>query len=220
MFFSAGVQRTIIRMCARGLQKKSQRGFTLVELMVTVALVAIAMTLAVPSFRSLIANNRMAVQVNTLMADLNLARSAAVTRRQPVSLCPDDTGTTGLDCSGGTDWHTGYLVFADPDGDGDLASDADVIRVSQGSGDSLTTITGEESSVRYLPSGSACPPNALNSRCSAPNDTNDNDEITFQFRDSTGTASARDVDINPPGRASCSRQCPDSSWVSCSAQCP
>jgi type IV fimbrial biogenesis protein FimT len=219
-FVFAKDKPTILHMPTKYFQPKGERGVTLLELLVTVSLVAIVLSLAVPPFQSLFARNRMAIAVNTLLNDLNFARVSALTRQQTVSLCPDDTGTADLDCSGGTTWHTGYLVFADPDGDGNLASDTDIIRVSQGDADALVTITGEESSVRFRASGSACP-NVTSYGCgTAMNDTNGNSEITFQFRDSVGIARARDLDINLLGRATCSRQCPDTSWVGCAAQCP
>lgn len=61
-------------------------GFTLIELMVTIAVLAIIMTIAAPSFVSVIENSRVTTQANTLLAAVNLARSEAVKQGVPVSI--------------------------------------------------------------------------------------------------------------------------------------
>ena len=65
---------------------KMCRGFTLLELMVTVAVVAILATVAVPGFRDLIQNNRVTTQTNELVSALNFARTEAVKRGQRVEV--------------------------------------------------------------------------------------------------------------------------------------
>ncbi|MEY6434096.1 GspH/FimT family pseudopilin [Thioalkalicoccus limnaeus] len=86
------------------------RGFTLLELMITVALVAILTTLGVPSFREAMQNNRAATQTNDLLAALSLARSEAVRRGAIVSVCPSTDQAT---CADATDWSTGWILFVD-----------------------------------------------------------------------------------------------------------
>ena len=58
----------------------ANNGFTLIELMVTVAVLAIVLSLGVPSYRALIINNRLTAQANALVASINLARSEAIKR--------------------------------------------------------------------------------------------------------------------------------------------
>jgi len=69
---------------------KSQRGFTLVELMVTIAILAILATIGLPSFQRLIADYRVSSQANGVQGLLQFARSEAVKRRQSVSVCLGD----------------------------------------------------------------------------------------------------------------------------------
>jgi type IV fimbrial biogenesis protein FimT len=90
--------------------KQMPGGFTLVELMGVVAVAAIVLTLGVPSFFTLIQNNRAVTQVNELVMALSLARSEAVRRGDPVALCPSQDQAT---CTDGTDWRVGWIVFID-----------------------------------------------------------------------------------------------------------
>jgi len=89
---------------------KRSRGFTLIELMITLVLAAIILTLAVPGFQDIIRNNRAATQANELVTALSLARSEAVKRGARVSLCPSADQAS---CTGGTDWSNGWIVFLD-----------------------------------------------------------------------------------------------------------
>lgn len=100
---------------------KQARAFTLIELMVTLAIAAILMALAAPSFVSFIKNNRLTTTTNDLIGDLGLARSEAAKRGQRVTLC---ISTSGNSCTGGTDWLAGRLVFADPNGTGVVPTNA------------------------------------------------------------------------------------------------
>jgi type IV fimbrial biogenesis protein FimT len=83
------------------------RGFSAVELMVTVALLAVVATLAVPALQTLLQNNRAAAIANDLVSAIRLARSEAVTRAQQVTLCPSTDGTS---CANSTNWASGWLV--------------------------------------------------------------------------------------------------------------
>jgi type IV fimbrial biogenesis protein FimT len=89
-------------------------GFTLVELMVTVAIVAILAAIALPSFSTSIRNSRLASTTNEFIAAINLARSEAVKSNRTGQVCASSDGAT---C--GTDWSQGWIVWADANGDGD-----------------------------------------------------------------------------------------------------
>ena len=87
-------------------------GFTLIELMVALAILAILVTIAAPSLRDAVLNARMTAQANDLMGDLNIARSEAVKRNQRVYLCTSTNGTT---CTA-SQWRDGWMVFVDTNG--------------------------------------------------------------------------------------------------------
>jgi type IV fimbrial biogenesis protein FimT len=80
-----------------------QAGFTLVELMITIAVLAILIALATPSFTSVINSNRLAAQANNLTADLQLARSEAVRRNRRVSVCRTTDGAACAARAGDSD---------------------------------------------------------------------------------------------------------------------
>ncbi len=86
---------------------RASRGFTLVELMVTVAVLAIILSIAFPNMRELIVNGRITTQTNELISSLSLARSEAIKRGLDVSVCAADGAglasgwfiVPGLDCA-------------------------------------------------------------------------------------------------------------------------
>jgi len=109
----------------RTTRRPGARGFSLIELMVVVALVAILLVLAVPAFRNMIQINRVAGEVNSFSADLQYARSEAIQRGVPVSLCPSSDGAT---CLGTNTWHSGWIVFVDYNGSGTMQTGDVVLR--------------------------------------------------------------------------------------------
>lgn len=84
-----------------------QRGFTLLELLVTVSVAAILIAIAVPSLTTFVQNSRADSEADSLISSLGYARSEAVKRDATVEICPstDDTG-----CSGSSSWQTGWIV--------------------------------------------------------------------------------------------------------------
>lgn len=80
------------------------RGFTLIELMVTIAVAAVLLAIAVPSFTSVINGNRLTGEANELVASLQLARSEAVRRNMQVIVCSSSNGATCADSPNWTQW--------------------------------------------------------------------------------------------------------------------
>ncbi|EAQ95817.1 GspH/FimT family pseudopilin [Congregibacter litoralis] len=83
-----------------------QKGFTLIELMITLVVLAILLGVGVPSFNLLRLNSNTAALANDFASALNLARSEAVTRAEQVEVCPSSDGAT---CTG--NWTQGWIVI-------------------------------------------------------------------------------------------------------------
>jgi type IV fimbrial biogenesis protein FimT len=87
-------------------------GFTMVEMIITVALVSILLTIGIPSFRFVTNSNRIAGEINGLLGDMQFARSEAIKEGVPVTVCVSSNGTS---CSGAATatWQNGWIVFSD-----------------------------------------------------------------------------------------------------------
>jgi type IV fimbrial biogenesis protein FimT len=90
---------------------KPASGFTLLEMMMTLVIVAIVAAIGVPSYKYVTTVNRMASEVNGLLGDLQLARGEAIKEGQTVTVCSSSNGTS---CSGSSSWKNGWIVFSDP----------------------------------------------------------------------------------------------------------
>lgn len=143
---------------------KALLGFTLIELIVAIAMAAILLTIAVPSFNELIKNTRIASSANELLASLQHARSEAATRKETIALCTSSEGMSSATpgCNSAIDWSDGWIIFIDRNNDGtrNTASDSteSVIKVHEAmEGGNLSAI-GETSvahNIRFYADGTA-----------------------------------------------------------------
>lgn len=97
--------------------KARHAGFTLVELVFTVLVFAILLSVGVPGFRDFARNARLTETANDLIAEIGLARSETIKRRVPVTLCAVGDPEAADPCADG-DFANGWLVFTDEDGSG------------------------------------------------------------------------------------------------------
>jgi type IV fimbrial biogenesis protein FimT len=91
--------------------KKKLTGFTMPELLTALAVGAITVSVAIPSFNATINNNRRTTAVNDLFATMQTARSESITRNAQITICPS---VSGENCDG-VNWHEGWIYFADLD---------------------------------------------------------------------------------------------------------
>lgn len=103
---------------------RDQRGFTLIELMVTIAVLAILLVVAVPGFDLVRNVSRLSAGANDVVTGLQLARSEAIRRNARVVFCQSGDAVT---CSDSAAW-TGWIVATDRNADGDFADAEEVIR--------------------------------------------------------------------------------------------
>ena len=172
----------------RPLREATQAGITLIELMVTLAIAGIVLSMAVPTMRDLVLGNRMTARINTLVTHLSIGRSEAVVRNRQVVICksPD-----GRHCTTAGTWGDGWILFVDKDRD-----------EHRGGGEPVLRVHGELSgggSLRY-----AAFPSSRYLTFEPTGITNANG--TFVFCDSRGAAAAKAVIVSKTGRARISRR--------------
>lgn len=134
--------------CMRRLFEKSA-GFTLIELMVTISVAAILLAVAVPNFRDLIMNNRLASQTNDFVSTLNMARSEAVKRSTAVSILAKTP-------SASNEFGGGWTIFVDTNRNGVIDSGELTLR-DNGNIEGGNTLDSRNniSVITFLPSGFA-----------------------------------------------------------------
>ena len=179
------MMRTCLSDCPSGIV-----GISIVELVVSLAIVSILATTGVPAFSSFIQSNRLTETSFDMLATINLARTEAVKRRTRVVLCrsADPTSTTPS-CGGSANtWTTGWLVFASGDSNSTYDAGADTL-LGIGLVDSpyLTVITNNTSNnnLEYNTDGT----------------TNEGGGTArFAVCDKRGGAKGRQINIPPHGR--------------------
>lgn len=121
----------------------NSHGFSLIELLVTIAVAAILLAVVAPSFRDFLHSNRISTQTNDIVSAFNLARSESIKRGSNVRV-----GTYV-----GTDWADGWVVWVDSDND-NARSAAETIRVWEGTQIIGTIVSsGATTEFQYLASG-------------------------------------------------------------------
>lgn len=190
--------------------RRGASGMSLVEVMITITILAVLIGMAAPSITNIVQNSRIRGQAGDMMANLAIARAEAVKRGVYVSLCPSSNwNVTPPSCTTGalgTAWNQGYIMFADINKDGafDVATDV-LLAVTEpfpgstlfGVPPNLFTSSGFTNTpvnvLQFRPSGAAnLPANA-----------------TFALCDTRTGPWGRTITISPTGRAtSATRTCP------------
>lgn len=193
---------TLLRAIPRFQPLRWQQGFTLIELMVTISVLAILLAIAVPSFQGLVLSSRLVTTTNDLASALAIARSEAVKRATRVTVCKSaNSGAASPVCSAGANWQDGWIVFVDSGVAGTVdGTDANnVLRVFQPSVNNGMAVDGGVNFgnwISYLASG-----------VSQGNGNLANGTFTVDFASCPDPATnmARSVVVSPTGRVMISR---------------
>lgn len=178
-------------------KQTTQTGVTMIELLVTMSIAVIVMTLAVPSFMDFVRNSRLTNAANDLTLALAYARSEAVKRGVKVTVCSRASDAACSDTQSGSParyvWDDGWLAFVDSDGDGTVDAGETILRAF-GELDAVTVRTSEKRAT-FNNQGFAVGYNQ-----------------TFMICDSRGVDNAKGVVLSAQGRVRS-----DSSGVTCPA---
>jgi type IV fimbrial biogenesis protein FimT len=109
---------------------KAQSGMTMTELVVVMAIVGILVSIGAPSYKYVTNSNRMSAEVNTLLGDMQFARSEALREGRTVIICIS-ANTTSCSSSTSYTWQSGWAVFSDVNNDGVLGANDPVLRVQK-----------------------------------------------------------------------------------------
>lgn len=137
------------------------QGLTLIELLVTLTLVAILMAAGAPAMQQFLAQRAVVAQADTLVSSLRLTRSEALKTGRPVTIClSTDTNNAAPTCAAnapGQGWASGWLVFVDENADGDVDNEDQRLRVEQGFANRSGGVASNPARVRvtFQPNGLA-----------------------------------------------------------------
>jgi type IV fimbrial biogenesis protein FimT len=157
-----------------------RQGFTALELVVTMAIVAILLATGVPAIKNYSWNLRMKAAMDLLQTDLNLARGFAISHNIQTIICP---ATDSNDCSGLSTWQDGWIVFTDLNADRQKQEGEPLLK--QAGAVAMLNISSSvsRSNLRFYPNGSAPGSNT-----------------TILFCDKRGAAFAGTITVSNSGR--------------------
>lgn len=148
---------------------RSNKGFTLIELVVSMSVMAILLGAAAPSLGSLLEQQRTSAVISSLTTHMASARMAAITRNRRAVLCPS---TDGSQCEAGTDWSGGWMLFLDDNGNRKADPVEEVMHVDlEPTSRHLRVVsTSGRQQLRYLPDGRSAGSNLTISICNPKGD--------------------------------------------------
>ena len=131
--------------------KKLPRGFTLIELMVTISIAAVILAIGIPSFNAFVQKNRVVALSSGFISSVNYARIESVKRGVSVSVCPSGNKNQTT-CGGANDWNQGWIVFVDAAGSGKLSKQSDRLQIYQSFQD-LGSLKTKEPRITFASTG-------------------------------------------------------------------
>lgn len=173
----------------------TDNGFTIIELMIVLAVAGLLMTVATPSFVELLQNNRLAIATNELIGEFALARSEAAKRGGRVIVCNSTNPSAATPACrppcDPCDWTTGWIIFADgstpPNNVYNVATDTLIKRN-----------LGPSNNVTIASAGTA----TVNLRFNSDGSSENGGDATFSLCDPRGEDHGRQATISLLGRSS------------------
>ncbi len=168
---------------------KTHSGFTLLEVMVTLAVGVVVLAVGVPAFNNMMSTNQAVGYANSLVGAIRLARSEAVKRADSVTICASNIDQTA--CSG-NNWNNGWIVFSDNNDDAIYNAGETIHRV-------WSIPTDERADLVFA----AASPNAIRFISTGANSQDAQIRLTLRKSDCVAPkVQARQITISRLGRAS------------------
>lgn len=134
------------QLASRGARRALQRGLTFVELLTTLSIAAVLLSLAAPSMAAIIDSVKLSSTTNLFMSSLRLARSESLKRGGRVALCKS---ADGVNCELMGGWDQGWIIFHDTNGNGGMDAGEKLVERVEPLASSLR-MTGNQNVARYI----------------------------------------------------------------------
>lgn len=172
------------------IDNEKSRGFTLPEILITIGMISIVLSLAVPSINSMIKDNQLVAHLNNVVTDIHYARSEAAKRDVRVIMCRSNTTGAPVPSCGGSNfnWSDGYLIFAD---NGKYSNNV----YNNGTDILLRVVQPSQSNVKMRTNATWNNNLEFNSNGS----TNESGIAIMSFCDSRGTEFGKQIKVNTNG---------------------
>jgi type IV fimbrial biogenesis protein FimT len=167
--------------------------FTVMELLITLSVMAIVLMLAIPSFKTLLLNNRLNANVDSLANNLNYARGVALNDAMTIKVCPLGTANSTV-C--GANWSSGWIVVTQP------STGTATLLKSQQNPDVNPTVSANQSEVNFNSHGLA------------------DNQINFTFCDTRGAQFARSLEVMATGFIQSGSTVGQAVWNNAALACP
>jgi len=128
------------------------RGFTLLEMLISLTVAAIIITSAIPALHELIQRNRLTTTINTFVTHLHYSRSEAIKRGARAVMCRSDDGEN---CSRTNGWEEGWIIFADYNANREFDGNDELLQVKQGFENDINITSGRRRRIVYQANGTS-----------------------------------------------------------------
>jgi type IV fimbrial biogenesis protein FimT len=129
-----------------------RNGFTMMELVLVIAILAIILTMATPHLGRFVSNQRLSAAAQTLQLDIMYARAIAISEQRVMVLCPSQSGQH---CDDTSTWHTGWIIFNDRNADREWQASEKLFRVTSVLAGVSASSSVFRKRIRFYPNGSA-----------------------------------------------------------------